>query len=125
MLILNGSLKAYFNDGYIIDEEKQKDIAVLISEKNSLAEIIFLIENPHIHGHLVKLICRIGKDNHEINWKVLPSNSKPVRIRFRSSAVDSKITSKIDSIEFGYMYKNNVGELIKHTNIYHQDEEIR
>ena len=35
MLIQDGSLKAHFEDGYIIDEEKQNDVATLIQEKNS------------------------------------------------------------------------------------------
>ena len=125
MLIQDGSLKAHFEDGYIIDEEKQKDVATLIQEKNSLGEIIFLIDNPHIHGRLIRLICRIGNGNEEINWSLLPLNAKPIRIRKRSNSIDNKITSNLVSVEFGYEYINNVGKLIRTSKIFNQNKEIR
>lgn len=125
MLILNGSLKAYFNDGYIIDEEKQSDKAILVEEKNSLGEILFLIDNPRVHGKLTKLICRIGNDNIEINWKVLPPNSRPIRIRNRYSSIEDKITNSLGSIEYGYEYVNNVGKNIKMTKIHNINRTIQ
>ncbi|NBW28908.1 hypothetical protein EBR37_00805 [bacterium] len=118
MLIVNGSLKAVFKDGYIVDEEKQNDVSILLTESNCFKEILYLIKNPNVHGELLKLICRIGDDNKEINWKVLPKNSIPIRIRSMHTNLDSKQQNFIDKIEFGYEYFNNVGKKIENTNYY-------
>lgn len=124
MLIVNGSLKAIFSDGYIVDEEKQKDVSILLTENNCLKEIIYLIKNPNIHGELIKLICRVGNDNKEINWKILPKNSIPIRIRSMHSAIDAKQSNFLDKIEFGYEYINGVGRKIKMTNEYLTNEAV-
>ena len=118
MLIVNGSLKAVFADGYIVDEEKQNDVSILLTESNCFKEILYLIKNPKIHGELTILICRIGNDNKEINWKVLTKNSIPIRIRSMHTALDTKQQTIVDKIEFGYEYFNNVGKRIKMTKEY-------
>lgn len=113
-LPLDTSVQAEYEDGYIHDETEQGDVSPYTSVHNILNDIIE--KRPEAeHGKLVRFSVFYKDQRHDVNWRDLPDNARPIRFRDGFITLDESgnETSGWSGCRFGYQYNDATGKNIK------------
>lgn len=112
-------IEAEYSDGYIHSEEQLNDISPYEPTRNIFYDILNKLPEVE-HGRMVRFTLFHDNMRHDIDWRDLPDNARP--IRFKNMQRHASGTSwlgpaEIVTIDFGYQYTdengNNVQE-VKH-----------
>ena len=118
MLPLDTSIRAEYEDGFILDETELNDVNPYGGSGNTFTAVINQLPVPE-HGRLVMFSTFWHNSRYDIDWTKLPDNARPIRFRHGSmkSYPDGQIISGFSGIDFGYQYTgddgNNHQEVIK------------
>lgn len=112
---LDSSCQAEYADGFVLDETEHHDVSPYDPQFNILRDI--LDKRPEEeHGKLVRFSVFYKDQRHDVDWRGLPDNARPIRFRgverdFHGdgSASDKRITW----VRFGYQYTNENGKSTK------------
>jgi len=114
-LPLNTSIQAEYEDGFILDETEHDDISPYDSNHNILRAI--LNKDPEAeHGKMVRFSVFYQNQRHDIDWRGLPDNARPIRFRNFSGdfAEGGVITNKrLNWLNFGYQYTDENGKNVQ------------
>lgn len=110
----DGSIEAEFADGFILNETQLNDISPYDSNHNILRTILNKWAEPE-HGKMVRFSCFYKNLRHDVNWKLLPDNARPIRYKhWEQDSVGAVITeTRLMKLEFGYQYNDETGENIE------------
>lgn len=109
-LPLDSSVEAEYEDGFVLSETEQDDVA-LYGEGNTLTDIL----NKRIeaeHGPMIRFSCFWENRRYDIDWTLLPDNARPIRFRHGYSAMHVEtgiIESGYSGVDFGYQYNDQEG----------------
>lgn len=116
---LDTTIQAQYEDGFILDETKLKDVSPYDEGRNILGAI--LDKSPEAeHGKMVRFSGFWKGEKYDIDWTTLPDNARPIRFRHgfaTMSATGQQITMGWSGMDFGYQYTddggNNVQDVIE------------
>ena len=114
-LPLDTSIQAEYEDGFILDETEHDDISPYDSNHNILRAILNKDPEPE-HGKMVRFSVFYQNQRHDIDWRGLPDNARPIRFRNFSGdfAEGGVITNKrLNWVNFGYQYTDENGKNVQ------------
>ena len=95
-------LKAKYQDGFILDEQKQNDVSLFDKKRNTFYDILNNLCEPE-HGKLVELTLVLPDKISTIDWTTVPDNAKPIRYRTFEMNLNTGEQSLLKT-GFGYEY---------------------
>lgn len=111
-LPLDTSIQAEYEDGFVLDETEHDDISPYNNTHNILRAI--LNKDPEAeHGRMVRFSVFYQNKRHDIDWKDLPDNARP--IRFRNYSADflpggEMANKRVNWLRFGYQFTDENGK---------------
>ena len=114
-LPLDTSIQAEYESGFVLDETEHDDISPYDSNHNILRAILNKDPEPE-HGKMVRFSVFYQNQRHDIDWRGLPDNARPIRFRNFSGdfAEGGVITNKrLNWVNFGYQYTDENGKNVQ------------
>lgn len=104
-------IEAEYQDGYVHSETELDDVSPYVPGKNVFADILNKLPEKE-HGKLVRFSLLMPGERHDVDWRGLPDNARP--IRFRNLSVDSvngqAVNYRLNWVHFGYQYTDDAGK---------------
>ena len=111
---LDTSVQAEYEDGFVLDETKLKDISPYNEGHNVLRAI--LDKSPEAeHGKLVRFTGFWRGKRYDVDWTTLPDNARPIRFRhgFITRYQDGTQEQGWSGMDFGYQYTDDSGNNVQ------------
>ena len=113
-LPLNTSIRATYQDGFVLDETSLTDVNPY-GEGNTFRAVLDKSAEQE-HGRLVKFSVFWNDTENSVDWTTLPDNARPIRFRngfLKRDIGTGETVSGWSGAQFGYQYNNEDGKNIQ------------
>jgi hypothetical protein len=113
-LPIDSSCEAEYEDGYIHSETELHDISPFDNTNNIFNDI--LEKRPEAeHGRMVRFSVFYRNHRHDVDWRGLPENARPIRFRDGYLTIDQSGNEESgwSGCRFGYQFNDPDGKNIK------------
>ena len=111
---IDTSCQAEFEDGYLHDETELKDVSAFSKGHNVFHDIYNKLCEAD-HGRMVRFSVFYKNERHDIDWRNLPHNARPIRFRhgMHTWYADGSEVWGFTGVDLGYQYQDDNGKNIK------------
>lgn len=109
-LPVDTSCEAEYEDGFVLNETEQNDVSLFGESGNTFYDVLNRLPEAK-HGGLVRFSVFWKNERHDVDWRGLPDNARPIRFRhgYNTFHVDGTVESGWSGVDFGYQYTDEVG----------------
>jgi hypothetical protein len=109
---LDTSIEAEFEDGFVLSETAEGDVARFAEKGNTLTDLLGRHAEAE-HGPMVRFSLYYLNTRYDVDWTQVPDNARPIRFRhgFHTRNLAGETVARgFAGVDFGYQWNDERGK---------------